>query len=195
MLLIGTLANASSERLKTIALGYGRAYRRVTEAQVAAYRHLPNTTLLTFEAEATWAALFEALNWLDALLLRPEVKAIMDSELRDALMFVRGTAPTSSHESALRRPPSALVRGFSSVAVLQTRIALDRDLARLVELLYDEEAARPLDDAGGLGVLMTRQNEEATGVRPDGFVFRDGRLEHLRAVRPAALADEAELLA
>jgi hypothetical protein len=110
VLLIGTLANASSERLKTIALGYGRAYRRVTEAQVAAYRHLPNTTLLTFEAEATWAALFEALNWLDALLLRPEVKAIMDSELRDALMFVRDRCEFESRVRAAQASISPSTR-------------------------------------------------------------------------------------
>lgn len=35
-------------------------------------------------------SLFETLNWLDALLLRPEVEPLVDHDLRAALRFARG---------------------------------------------------------------------------------------------------------
>jgi hypothetical protein len=41
-------------------------------------------------AEQIWVALFEALNWLDALCLHPEAAPRIDPKLKDALRFVRG---------------------------------------------------------------------------------------------------------
>jgi hypothetical protein len=37
-------------------------------------------------------------------------------------------------------------------------------LACLFQLLDDEEAAVPFDDASGVGVLMSRDNQEAPGM-------------------------------
>ena len=80
----------SDVRLKTIALGYMRAYKSLQKTYSEAYLRLPSTNLDTQAAEDVWAALFEALNWLDAFRLRPEAAAQMAPELRDALRFVRG---------------------------------------------------------------------------------------------------------
>ncbi len=77
-------------RLKTIALGYMRAYKALEETYSQAYIRLPDTNLDTQAAEEVWARLFETLNWLDALQLRPEAAAQMPSDLRAALRFVRG---------------------------------------------------------------------------------------------------------
>jgi hypothetical protein len=80
----------SDLRLKTIAMGYTRAYRGLQETYSQAYLRLPSTNLDARAAEEVWAALFEALNWLDALQKRPEAAAQMAPDLRDALRFVRG---------------------------------------------------------------------------------------------------------
>jgi hypothetical protein len=77
-------------RLKTIALGYMRAYKRLQETYSQAYLRLPSTNLDTQAAEDVWVALFEALSWLDVLRLRPEAAARMVPDLRNGLRFVRG---------------------------------------------------------------------------------------------------------
>jgi hypothetical protein len=77
-------------RLKTIALGYMRAYKRLQETYSRAYLRLPSTNLDTQAAEDVWVALFEALSWLDVLRLRPEAAARMEPDLRKGLRFVRG---------------------------------------------------------------------------------------------------------
>lgn len=80
----------SDLRLRTIALGYVRAYERLQETYSHAYLRLPNTNLDAEAAEDVWAALFETLNWLDALQLHPEAAAQTPADLRDALRFARG---------------------------------------------------------------------------------------------------------
>lgn len=80
----------SDHRLKTIALGYMRAYKRLQETYSQAYLRLPSTNLDTQAAEDVWAALFETLNWLDALQLHPEAATQTPPDLRGALRFVRG---------------------------------------------------------------------------------------------------------
>ena len=69
---------------------------------------------------------------------------------------------------------------------------LDRDLAGLFHLLDDEEAAVPFDDASGVGVLMTRDDQEAPGTGANGLVLRNRRLDHLNTLFPAAFADEPQ---
>jgi hypothetical protein len=59
---------------------------------------------------------------------------------------------------------------------------LDRDFARLFELLDDEATAVPLNDASGLGVLMTREDQKVPGIGANGLVLRNGRLDHLGAL-------------
>ena len=80
----------SDLRLKTIALGYMRAYKHLQETYSQAYLRLPSTNLDAQAAEDVWSALFEALNWLDALQLCPEAAAHMAPDLQHALRFVRG---------------------------------------------------------------------------------------------------------
>jgi hypothetical protein len=80
----------TSIRLKTLTIGYSRAHKRLEERRSIAYAILPSTDLDPQAAEEVWIALFEALNWMYALVTRPEVEARIDSELRDALVFVRG---------------------------------------------------------------------------------------------------------
>jgi hypothetical protein len=41
---------------------------------------------------------------------------------------------------------------------------------------------------------MTREDQEEPGIGANGLVLRNGRLDHLRALFPAALADEADSL-
>ena len=41
---------------------------------------------------------------------------------------------------------------------------LDRDLARVFELLHNEEAAVSLDDALDVGLLMAGEDQEAPGI-------------------------------
>jgi hypothetical protein len=65
--------------LKTFATDYLLAYRR-----------LQKTTLNPKAREEIFISLFETLNWLDALLLRPEVEPLVDHDLRAALRFARG---------------------------------------------------------------------------------------------------------
>ena len=65
--------------LKTLASGYLRAYGR-----------LQKTALDPAAVEEIFIALFETLNWLDALLWRSEVEQLVASDLRKALQFVRG---------------------------------------------------------------------------------------------------------
>ena len=77
---------------------------------------------------------------------------------------------------------------------LRAGIVLDRDLAGLFHLLDDEEAAVPFDDASGVGVLMTRDDQEAPGTGANALVVRNGRLYQLRALFHAALADEPQSL-
>jgi hypothetical protein len=67
-----------------------RAYKRLQDTYSQAYVRLPNTSLDTQAAEDVWGALFETLNWLDALQFRPEAAARIEIELQDALRFVRG---------------------------------------------------------------------------------------------------------
>lgn len=67
-----------------------RAYKHLQETYSQAHLRLPSTNLDAQAAEDVWAALFEALNWLDALQLRPEAAAQMAPDLRGALRFVRG---------------------------------------------------------------------------------------------------------
>jgi hypothetical protein len=79
-------------RVKTIALGYSRAYGRLQKAYEPAFsrRVLIDSYAAEHTAEQIWVALFEALNWLDALCLHPEAAPRIDPKLKDALRFVRG---------------------------------------------------------------------------------------------------------
>lgn len=76
--------------VKSIAMGYMRAHKRLRTAYSKAYALHPDKVLDDGTAEEIWIELFEALNWLDALRLSPEGAARMEPELADALMFVRG---------------------------------------------------------------------------------------------------------
>jgi hypothetical protein len=79
-------------RVKTIALGYSRPYGRLQKAYEPAFsrRVLVDSYAAEHTAEQIWVALFEALNWLDALCLHPEAAPRIDPNLKDALRFVRG---------------------------------------------------------------------------------------------------------
>ena len=76
--------------VKSIAMGYMRAHKRLRTAYSKAYALHPDKVLDDGTAEEIWIELFEALNWLDALRLSPERAARMEPELADALMFVPG---------------------------------------------------------------------------------------------------------
>ena len=76
--------------VKSIAMGYKRAHKRLQEAYSQAYALHPDKTLDESTAEKIRIELFETLNWLDALRLSPEGGARIDPDLADALRFVRG---------------------------------------------------------------------------------------------------------
>src|SRR5215831_14637823 len=71
-------------------MGYMRAHRRLEETYSRAFVLRPGEELLEHDAEDIRIALFEALNWLDALLLVDEAAARLDPDLHGALRFVRG---------------------------------------------------------------------------------------------------------
>jgi hypothetical protein len=78
-------------RAKSIAFGYLAAYKRLQTATVKAYGGpQPNQYLEDLAAEEVFVSLFETLNWLDALLDRPEVSPNVEPSLAAALKFVRG---------------------------------------------------------------------------------------------------------
>jgi hypothetical protein len=54
---------------------------------------------------------------------------------------------------------------------------LDRDLARVLELLDHKKVTVSLDYACRIGVLVPGENEEAPGITADGFVLRAFHLD------------------
>jgi hypothetical protein len=78
-------------RVKSIAYGYLAAYKRLQDATIKAYGGpQPNQYLEELASEEVFIALFETLNWLDALVDRPEVSPRVEAALGEALKFIRG---------------------------------------------------------------------------------------------------------
>jgi hypothetical protein len=63
-------------RFQTIAFGYMTAYKRLQEAYVPVFAAPPDqhSYLDRLATEGIWVAMFETLNWLDALIERDEMK-------------------------------------------------------------------------------------------------------------------------
>jgi hypothetical protein len=77
----------AEESLETLAAGYLQAWER-----------LRPTVLGPDQADAIFIPLFETLNWLDALVQRPEV-ILVSYDLERALRFVRGRVHHKSAEA------------------------------------------------------------------------------------------------
>jgi hypothetical protein len=107
----------SEARLRTIAFGYMGAYRRLHDAYSQAFALRPEEGVPEAQTETVFVALFEALNWLDALRLRPEAERLMDADLRDALRFVRGRVHHQFDDAIELRRDVPLPVGITSPGV------------------------------------------------------------------------------